>query len=92
MSIDHDGIEPLYLQLASLLRRQIRSGELLAGRAIPSEQRLMQMHELGRDTVRAGIAVLKKEGWLVTQRGRGTFVKPAEQWPDEDAAPSGENR
>lgn len=85
MEIDHDGIQPLYLQLAALLREQIRSGELQPGRAIPSEQRLMQIHELGRDTVRAGIGVLKEEGWLVTQRGRGTFVRPREEWPDGHA-------
>ena len=76
MTIDHDGIEPLYLQLAALLRAQIRSGELQPGRAIPTEKVLQDQHDLGRDTVRAAVALLKEEGLLVTRQGRGTFVVP----------------
>ncbi|MBB6556090.1 GntR family transcriptional regulator [Nonomuraea rubra] len=81
MEIDHDGRKPLKYQLADLLREQIMSGELAPDRAIPSEQQLMQRYELGRDTVRAGVAILKEEGYLVAERGRGTFVRPREEWP-----------
>lgn len=73
-SIDHEGPVPLYQQLADLLRAQIESGELPPNRPIPTEQRLMQMHELGRDTVRRAIGVLKEEGLLITVKARGTFV------------------
>lgn len=74
MTIDYDGPTPLYLQLAAVLREQIRSGQLPANRPIPAESRLMQMYELGRDTVRHAVKVLRDEGFLVTMPGRGTFV------------------
>lgn len=82
MTIDHDGPTPLYLQLAALLRSQIASGELVADRPIPSEQRLMQVHEVGRDTVRKAIGVLRGEGLVEPVRGRGTFVVPEESRPE----------
>lgn len=74
MTIDYDGPTPLYLQLAAILRGQIRSGELPANWPIPSERRLMQIYELGRDTVRHAVQVLREEGLLVAQQGRGMFV------------------
>lgn len=74
MTIDHDGPTPLYLQLAALLRAQILSGELPPNRPIPPESRLMQIHELGRDTVRKAVALLREEGLVVAKQGRGTFV------------------
>ncbi|MER7500413.1 GntR family transcriptional regulator [Nonomuraea pusilla] len=74
MTIDHEGPVPLYQQLADLLRAQIESGELPPNRPIPTEQRLMQMHELGRDTVRRAVGILRDEGLLITVKARGTFV------------------
>lgn len=74
MSIDHEGPTPLYQQLADLLRAQIERGELPPNRPIPTEVRLMQVHELGRDTVRRAIGVLRDEGLLITVKARGTFV------------------
>ncbi|MEU3162882.1 winged helix-turn-helix domain-containing protein [Streptosporangium sp. NPDC006930] len=79
MTIDHDGAVPVYRQLANLLRAQIASGELPPGRAIPAESRLMQIHDLGRDSVRKAVAILREEGLVVAVQGRGTFVKPQEQ-------------
>lgn len=74
VTIDHDGPTPLYLQLADVLREQIRSGVLPVNRPIPAEQRLMQMYDLGRDTVRHAVKVLRDEGLVVAMQGRGTFV------------------
>lgn len=83
VTIDHEAREPVKYQLANLLRKQIRSGELVPDRAIPSEQQLMQMYDVGRDTARAAVAILKEEGYLVAQRGRGTYVQPREEWPED---------
>ncbi|GGS88677.1 hypothetical protein GCM10010176_035590 [Nonomuraea spiralis] len=74
MTIDHDGPTPLYVQLANLLRAQIEDGTLPPNRPIPTEQRLMHDHELGRDTVRSAVKILRDEGLLMAVRGRGTFV------------------
>jgi GntR family transcriptional regulator len=73
--VDHDAETPLWLQLANLLRVQIQSGELQAGRIIPSETTLMQEHDLARGTVRHAIDVLVDEGLVNRVQGRGTFVK-----------------
>ena len=41
-SVDHDAPEPVYQQLAAILRKRIESGELAPRRPIPSESTLMQ--------------------------------------------------
>ncbi|MBT2235071.1 GntR family transcriptional regulator [Nonomuraea sp. NEAU-A123] len=74
MTIDHEGPVPLYRQLADLLRTQIADGTLMPNRPIPTEQRLMHEHEVGRDTVRKAIAILREEGFVIAIQGRGTFV------------------
>lgn len=70
--------EPLYRQLAELLRSQIRSGKYQPGDRLPSEATLQQEHGLARDTVRAALDLLREEGLVVTFPGRGTFVPPDE--------------
>jgi GntR family transcriptional regulator len=79
VTIDHDGALPVYKQLANLLRGQIERGELQPNRPIPAESRLMQIHEVGRDTVRKAIAILREEGLVIAIQGRGTFVKPKDE-------------
>jgi DNA-binding GntR family transcriptional regulator len=73
--VDHDAETPLWRQLADILRAQIQSGELQAGRVMPSETTLMQEHDLARGTVRKAIDVLVDEGLVSRVQGRGTFVK-----------------
>lgn len=75
--IDPAAREPLYLQLADILRARITSGELVPGARVPSEPSLVQQYELGRTTVRHAIAVLRAEGLVVSVRGRGTKVREA---------------
>ncbi len=79
MSIDRDGPIPVYLQLAALLRARIESGELVAGRPIPSETTLMQEHGLARETVRKAVRVLRDEGLVQIVQGRGAYVLPRDQ-------------
>lgn len=72
MTVDHEAAEPLYRQLAGLLRAQIASGEL-SGR-VPSLTRLSAQHGVADRTVRAALKVLAGEGLIETVPGRGTFV------------------
>ena len=74
VSVDHDAATPLWRQLADILRAQIESGRLPAGRVIPSEATLMQEHEVARGTVRKATDVLVQEGLVERVQGRGTFV------------------
>jgi GntR family transcriptional regulator len=68
--------EPLYLQLAAILRDVINSGELEPRAPLPSESYLQQEQGVSRGTVRMAVGILREEGLVVTIGGRGTFVRP----------------
>jgi DNA-binding GntR family transcriptional regulator len=72
--IDRASPEPLYRQLAAVLRARIESGEL-AG-PVPSIRRLHEEYDLAEVTVRQALGILKTEGLIVTSPGRGTFTRP----------------
>lgn len=74
MSIDHDAEEPLYLQLAAILRARIESGEL--ERRIPSVKSLTQEYGIAQGTAERALAVLREEGLIRSRMGRGHFVVP----------------
>jgi DNA-binding transcriptional regulator YhcF (GntR family) len=63
-----------YRQLADLLRAEITSGRIRPGELLPYETRLQQEYDVGRETVRRALAVLRTEGLVVTERGYGTRV------------------
>jgi GntR family transcriptional regulator len=79
MSVDRGAPEPLYLQLAGILREQIQSGQLPPRSRIPSITRLVEEHDLGQVTVRNALKVLQAEGLIMTVPGRGTFVAKKRQ-------------
>ena len=79
MSLDREDV-PKYLQLASIVREQIKSGELQPRRAAPSELYLSQRYDIARDTVRKAMALLREQGYVYVVRGLGTFVSPSEDW------------
>ena len=70
--LDQDAPEPLWQQLAGLLRARIVRGEL-TGR-LEAETTMAQHYQVSRDTVRRALAELREEGLIQATRGRGTFV------------------
>ncbi|MFN2569181.1 MAG: GntR family transcriptional regulator [Candidatus Dormibacteria bacterium] len=74
-TLDRRGDRALYLQIADQLREQIVGGALAPGSRLPSEHSLMAAYGASRDTVRKGIGVLKAEGRLDSERGRGVTVR-----------------
>ena len=74
--IDRDLFEPLYFQLANILRQQIATGILRPGDRIPSEAQLCEQYEISPMTARRALTVLLDEGLATAAPGRGTFVKP----------------
>ena len=65
-----------YRQLAQLLRTKIVSGEYPAGSQFPTEHELAAEHGLSRPTVNRALLVLRGEGLIKVERGRGTIVRP----------------
>lgn len=65
---------PVYYQLAEDIKRQIESGRLKEGDAIPSETQLASEYRTSRVTVRRGLALLLEAGLIETVRGKGNFV------------------
>ena len=73
--IDPEGELAPYLQLADILRGQIRSGELPPGSRLPSIIGLSERYGIARTTAHKALRVLVDEGLAVVSRGRGMFVK-----------------
>ena len=77
--LDPHDREPLYQQLAGLLRGQIMSGELAGRRPLPSKRALKQEHGVSGWTVDSAMAVLRDEGLIETVQGKGLFVVPEDE-------------
>ncbi|MGI9099952.1 MAG: GntR family transcriptional regulator [Solirubrobacteraceae bacterium] len=74
-AIDPSSDRPVYKQIADLLRAAIMSGELAAGQRLPSEQELVDAHGVARGTIRQAVMLLRSEGLIEVQHGRGSFVR-----------------
>lgn len=72
---------PRYLQLSTLFRRIIASGEWQVGSQIPTVEELAAEYGVARATVRQALGILNAEGLIERFRAKGTFVtyRPQEQ-------------
>ncbi|WP_158559997.1 GntR family transcriptional regulator [Micromonospora sp. LHW51205] len=73
MPTPHYG-QPRYRAIASELRERIASGLMAAGSLLPPESTLTAEFRVSRGTVRHAIALLREEGVVATEHGRGTYV------------------
>jgi DNA-binding LacI/PurR family transcriptional regulator len=64
----------IYLQVKEMLRSSIERGELKPGEPLPGRVKLCEMFGTNRLTVDRAIRELVREGWLVSVKGKGTFV------------------
>jgi GntR family transcriptional regulator len=74
VDIDKDAPLPLYHQVREALITLITVGELEEGSLIPTEREICEKLQVSRITVRRAIDDLVREGYLVAQQGKGTFV------------------
>lgn len=68
---------PLYLQIASEIRREIAESVYQIGDQLPTEAELSIRFGVNRHTLRRAIEILRNEGVVRIDRGRGTFVASA---------------
>jgi DNA-binding GntR family transcriptional regulator len=73
VKIDNDSPEHSYVQLAGILRERIKAGKI--GPRVPSIMELADESELSAATVKRALRLLRDEGLIYTEPGRGTFVR-----------------
>lgn len=75
--IDRKADRPVFRQVADMLREKIQRGEWRPGDRLPSEAELAGHFEITRMTIRSAIQDLKNEGLVISEHGRGVFVRSA---------------
>ncbi|MGH3403903.1 MAG: GntR family transcriptional regulator [Streptosporangiaceae bacterium] len=66
---------PKYAQIIAALQQRIESGEYPPGSLLPSEHQLSAEFGTARPTAVRALRVLRQEGWIDTQQGKGSFVR-----------------
>ncbi len=72
--IDHGSGLPVWIQIKNRIAFLIRSGEYKPGDQLPTVRALALDLDISYNTVNRSYMDLEREGFLVTRRGRGTFV------------------
>ena len=70
--IDDQSPEPLYRQVAGILRERIASGDIIS--RLPSLKTITQEYGVSHVTAEKAVALLREEGLVVVVIGRGAFV------------------
>ena len=88
LSLNGDG--PLYLRISDGLKRLVDRGDVVLGTVLPAERSLARSLAVSRSTVVAAYERLKREGWLDSRRGSGTWVRRPDPSPERvDAVSTG---
>jgi GntR family transcriptional regulator/MocR family aminotransferase len=74
IAIRRDSTTPLYLQIVHALIDEIPRGRLSSGAALPGTRELAEGLAVNRKTVVEAYRELEAQGWVQSERTRGTFV------------------
>ncbi|WFE30074.1 GntR family transcriptional regulator [Solwaraspora sp. WMMD791] len=66
---------PKYLRVLNTLRERIENGSYAPGAVLPSENQLCSEFGVSRPTVLKALGILKQDGWIESQQGKGSFVR-----------------
>ncbi len=84
---------PIGIRIQNAIRRQLGNGSLKAFHRLPSSRLLAKELAVARETVELAYQHLESEGYLVRQRGSGTFVsETGAQLATFQTASSGKSR
>jgi GntR family transcriptional regulator len=72
--IDKESPVPYYHQLKLYILSQIESGNWKAEQKLPSETEFCEKLDISRTVVRQAIKELQNQGYLTTEKGKGTFI------------------
>ena len=73
--IDKRRALPLHYQVMESLRRRLMAGEWRHGQLFPPDKHWVETFGVSVTTVRHALNELAREGWLLRQAGKGTFVQ-----------------
>ncbi|MEO3856275.1 GntR family transcriptional regulator [Acrocarpospora sp. B8E8] len=74
--VDRGSPVHLYNQIAGEVRDLIAAGELRPGMPVPSETVLRERYDVSRPTIQRAMRILRDEGLVYSEKGKGTFVGP----------------
>jgi DNA-binding GntR family transcriptional regulator len=66
---------PKYARVVAEIQRRIESGEYPPGSMLPSEHQIADEFQIARPTAVRALRVLRQDGWIDTQQGKGSFVR-----------------
>jgi GntR family transcriptional regulator len=66
---------PKYLRVLNTVRERIENGTYPPGTSLPSENTLSKEFAVARPTVLKAIGILRQDGWIESQQGKGHFVR-----------------
>ncbi len=81
--VDHASSEPVYQQIADIIRGRIESGVYPVDSAVPSIERIRQETGCAVMTIRKAVGLLAATGWVRVVPGKGTYVNPAGMWRED---------
>ncbi|GBC97999.1 Arabinose metabolism transcriptional repressor [bacterium HR17] len=76
--VSRQNAKPVYWQVKEMLKASIERGDLKPGEVLPGRLELCRLLGTNRPAVDRAIAELVKEGWLISIKGKGTFVAEPE--------------
>ncbi|WP_432015003.1 GntR family transcriptional regulator [Streptomyces sp. HD1123-B1] len=74
--LDPTSDRAVFRQIADALREAIDKGRFREGDKLPSETELVDHFGVSRMTVRNSLSLLQQEGLVVSEHGKGVFVRP----------------
>lgn len=75
-SLDPTSDRAVFRQIADQLREAIDKGRFKEGDKLPSEAELVDHYSVSRMTVRNSLSILQGEGLVLSEHGKGVFVRP----------------
>jgi len=67
-------MKPKFISISETIIEKIKSGELMPGDKIPSENDLIKQYKVSNTTARKSLLEIESRGWAQRIKGKGTFV------------------
>ncbi len=85
LHLDYRDTRPIYQQICDGLKNQILADILAEGDKLPSVRELAGSLTINPNTIQRAYRELENEGWIATVPGKGCFVCPKPQRPNQEA-------